>query len=239
MPLEELVNFHVDASVEARNKFIPSLLVTNSSVEETLSSLQPQNEERGGTHAYAERNRDTPSLKEEVVQGAHNRAKSTNSEHRFGDMKFEELLAVIQLPSQSKQTVQAIKASSDLDLDEPSSILLTKSVTSLLNCSHEWSQTAAARFLAESIQTGDTWKLIIAESLSAAKSILETSKDTSRAKSIRNLINRSISACPALTSVQCSIFANITHSHRIFQICWESGPSNSLLLVKPLSGMMF
>ena len=96
--------------------------------------------------------------------------------------------------------MQAIKASSDLDLDEPSSILLTKSIISLLSCSHEWSQTAAARFLAESIQTGDTWKLIIAESLSAAKSILEISKDTSRAKSIRNLINRSISACPALTS---------------------------------------
>ena len=123
---------HADVSVKAWNEFIPSLLVTQVGVDDTLSRLKPQNEEKGGTHAYAERNRDTPNLEEEAVQETHDRVKSRNSEHLFGDRKFEELLAVIQLPSHSKETVQAIKASSALDLDEPSSILLTKSVISLL-----------------------------------------------------------------------------------------------------------
>ena len=199
VPVEELVNFHVDASVKARNEFIPSLLVTGSSVDDTLSSLQPQNEERGGTHAYAEHNPDTLSLDEKLAQKAKS-SKSLSNEYLFEEMNFDELLAVIQLPSQSKSTAKAISASLTLDLDDSSSNLLTRAIIALLTCTHEWTQTTAARFLAESIQTGDTWKLIVAESLSAAKSILEISKDTSRAKSIRNLINRSISACPALTS---------------------------------------
>ena len=76
-------------------------------------------------------------------------------------MSFDELLVVIQLPSQSKSTAKAIVASAALHLDDISSNLLTTAIIALLTCSHEWTQIAAAKFLADSIQTGDTWRLLL------------------------------------------------------------------------------
>ena len=199
VPVGGLSNLDIDASAKARNKFIPSLPVTYLGIDDTLSILKPQNEEKGGTHSYATNNPDTLEIDEKPAQKAQS-SKCPSNEYLFEQMSFDELLVVIQLPSQSKSTAKAIAASAALHLDDISSNLLTTAIIALLTCSHEWTQIAAAKFLADSIQTGDTWRLVATASLSAAKSILEISKNTSRAKSIRNLINRSISACPALTS---------------------------------------
>ena len=127
-------------------------------------------------------------------------ANTARKETTDQDMEFAHLLNLIRNPEPSRATAQAIIAAASLKVSDENANSLKIETTALLNCNHEWSQVAAAKFLADSIQTGESWQQIVVAALTAAKNIPESAKSTSRAKSMRNLLNRAISACPSLTA---------------------------------------
>ena len=74
--------------------------------------------------------------------------------------------------------------------------LITGEVIKILCSPHEWSQTAAAKYLSETKQSEEMWFNTLISASKTAKDIPQISKSTSRAKSFRNLINRAICANP-------------------------------------------
>ena len=109
---------------------------------------------------------------------------------------FNRILKAIRFADKSKKTVAAVIAVSKLSLSAEVSEIVTAEITKLLRCTHECSQTTAAKYLAERKQTDDVWGIIMIETLKAAANISDGSRSTSRAKSFRNLINRAIAASP-------------------------------------------
>ena len=73
---------------------------------------------------------------------------------------------------------------------------MTKAAIAILTSSHEASQIAAAKFLADSPQKGDTWHFIAVAAIQAAICIPHVLRGSARAKSIRHLISRAIYSSP-------------------------------------------
>ena len=116
-------------------------------------------------------------------------------------MTFAQLIGLIQEPLASNNTARALIVATRLPLSEEASCLLTTVSLPLLTCPHEWSQTAAAKFLADSQQSDERWQQIIRSALAAAMDISQASCATSRAKSIRNLIAKAVTGSPSTTVV--------------------------------------
>jgi exonuclease III len=114
----------------------------------------------------------------------------------FNQMSASDILQILRKNVQTRDTVKAIIAASKIPLEMGISQLITIELIKILRSAHEWSQTTAAKYLSESKQSDEMWHNIMISALTTAKDILQTAKSTSRAKSFRNLINRSIAASP-------------------------------------------
>jgi hypothetical protein len=67
------------------------------------------------------------------------------AEDLFRDMTFSQLMKISQKPTQSRNTVQAVITASKMSLTQKATLMLTEATIALLGCSHEWSQTTAAK----------------------------------------------------------------------------------------------
>ena len=115
------------------------------------------------------------------------------------DMSLNKLLKLINEQPPSKRTAMAVAVAAK-NLTPASATefsLLTTATIALLTCSHEMSQTAAARFLSDSVQSGERWQFITIAAIQAASVISQEQRATPRAKSLRHLIDRAILCSPA------------------------------------------
>ena len=118
---------------------------------------------------------------------------------QLDDMSLNKLLKLINEQPPSKRTAMAVAvAAKNLTPTSTTEFsLLTTATIALLTCSHELSQTAAARFLSDSVQSGERWQFITIAAIQAASVISQEQRATPRAKSLRHLIDRAILCSPA------------------------------------------
>jgi hypothetical protein len=112
----------------------------------------------------------------------------------FNEISASDILKISKRDVQSRDTVKAIIAASQIPMAVGIAQLITREVIKILCSPHEWSQTTAAKYLSE--KSEEMWFNTLISALKTAKDIPQISKSTSRAKSFRNMINRAISANP-------------------------------------------
>jgi hypothetical protein len=92
---------------------------------------------------------------------------------------FNRFLRAIRLEEKSKKTVTALLAVSKLSLPAEKTLIVTTEIMKLLRCTHECSQTTAAKYLSERKHSDDVWRAIMIETLIATVDIPDGSRSTS------------------------------------------------------------
>ena len=197
-PISEQHDGAENLNHDARSSFVPtdmdcSIYIVPTTHKENVDD----NPEVDGVQEYCEEK----SMKEIAD------ISMTSGEDRFfNQISASDILKILKRDIQTRDTVKAIIAASKIPLEIGISQLITIELTKILRCAHEWSQTTAAKYLSETKQSDEMWYTIMISALTTAKDILEDAKTTSRAKSLRNLINRSIATSP---TASCRAILNV------------------------------